>query len=584
MANFCSDERNTQMLVSLLKEHGIKRIIASPGTNNVNFVGTVQNDSFFEVYSCVDERSAAYMACGIAAESGEPVVITCTAATASRNYLSALTEAYYRKLPILAVTGTQHIGNVGNNICQVIDRSVQMKDTLKVSVYIPASMPTEVDEWSSNVMINNALLELTHNGGGPVHINLQTNFTTSVGSQPIKRERIIRRVCYNDAMPTVPDGKVGIFVGAHEKWSDELTKAVDLFCSKYDGVVLCDSTSNFWGDYRVSAQLASYQSRSNYEPADFALIIHIGDVSGSGIKFKTKQVWRVNPDGEVRDTFKKLSYVFEMKEIDFFTSYVSRGEDFEPHKSLLELWRSEYNRIYAKIPELPFSNIWVAQHTMPLLPENSVIHFGIWNSLMSWNYFEAPKGTLGYCNTGGFGIDGCVSALLGASLMHPDKPYFGVVGDLAFFYDLNSLGNRHVGNNLRLMMVNNGCGVQFHLSGNYSQRVGIPDADTHQFIAAGGHFTDKAPELAKHYVEDLGFEYICAENKDEFLKQVQYFVNPEIRTKPLFFEIKVEYHNDPKAEDIIRSIDSTVSRGTRKMVKNILGEKNVQKIKKMLGD
>ncbi|MCS3133314.1 hypothetical protein NXW30_12495 [Phocaeicola vulgatus] len=39
------------------------------------------------MYSCVDERSAAYMACGIAAESGEPIVVTCTEATASRNYL-----------------------------------------------------------------------------------------------------------------------------------------------------------------------------------------------------------------------------------------------------------------------------------------------------------------------------------------------------------------------------------------------------------------------------------------------------------------------------------------------------------------
>lgn len=74
---YYSDERNIQILISLLKQSGIKKIIASPGATNVSFVGSLQNDPYFEMYSCVDERSAAYMACGMAAESGEPVVLSC---------------------------------------------------------------------------------------------------------------------------------------------------------------------------------------------------------------------------------------------------------------------------------------------------------------------------------------------------------------------------------------------------------------------------------------------------------------------------------------------------------------------------
>ena len=86
-------ERNIQILIYLLKSHGIRRVIASPGATDVSLVASLQHDSFFEMYSCVDERSAAYMACGIAAETGEPVVITCTGATSSRNYMPGLTEA-----------------------------------------------------------------------------------------------------------------------------------------------------------------------------------------------------------------------------------------------------------------------------------------------------------------------------------------------------------------------------------------------------------------------------------------------------------------------------------------------------------
>ena len=105
---YFTNERNVQIMIVLLKEHGIHRVIASPGTTNMTFVGSIQNDPFFHIWSCVDERSAAYMACGMAAESGEPVVLSCTGSTASRDYYPGLTEAYYRKIPILAVTSAQH--------------------------------------------------------------------------------------------------------------------------------------------------------------------------------------------------------------------------------------------------------------------------------------------------------------------------------------------------------------------------------------------------------------------------------------------------------------------------------------------
>ena len=144
MGHFYCNDKATQMLLVLLKENKIKRIVASPGTGNMPFVASVQQDSFFEVYSCVDERSAAYMACGMVWESGEPVVLSCTGATASRNYFSALTEAFYRKLPILVVTASQRSCNEGQLITQYINRTLQPTDTVCLSVQIPAIKDTEV--------------------------------------------------------------------------------------------------------------------------------------------------------------------------------------------------------------------------------------------------------------------------------------------------------------------------------------------------------------------------------------------------------------------------------------------------------
>ena len=101
---YYSSERNVQILLAIMKANGIRKVVASPGTTNIGFVGSIQNDPYFEVYSSVDERSAAKMPCRLAAESGEPVALSCTMSTASRNYIPGMTEAYYRKLPIVAVT------------------------------------------------------------------------------------------------------------------------------------------------------------------------------------------------------------------------------------------------------------------------------------------------------------------------------------------------------------------------------------------------------------------------------------------------------------------------------------------------
>ena len=65
-----TDERNVQIVIALLKAHGVHRVIASPGTTNMTFVVSIENDPWFQIWSSVDERSAAYLACGMAAETG----------------------------------------------------------------------------------------------------------------------------------------------------------------------------------------------------------------------------------------------------------------------------------------------------------------------------------------------------------------------------------------------------------------------------------------------------------------------------------------------------------------------------------
>ena len=48
-----TSERNNQIVIELLKYHGIKKVVASPGATNVSFIASIQNDPWFEIYSSI---------------------------------------------------------------------------------------------------------------------------------------------------------------------------------------------------------------------------------------------------------------------------------------------------------------------------------------------------------------------------------------------------------------------------------------------------------------------------------------------------------------------------------------------------
>lgn len=563
-------ERGQQILVSLLKQHGIRKVIASPGTTNITFVASVMNDSFFEVYSSVDERSAAYMAVGMAEETGEAVVLSCTGATASRNYLPGLTEAYYRKLPVLAVTATQNENRIGHLIPQMMDRSQQLKDSCVLSEHVAVPRDAD-DEWDANIRLNRAVLALTHHGGGPVHINLATNYSRDFSVKDLPVARCIRRYISGDELPVLPKGRIGILVGNHRPWSASLTEAVNRFCEAYGAVVFCEHASNYVGPYRVYNAILNHQGLCKKDSFRTDVLIHIGEVGGygNGAGSHAEDVWRVNEDGELRDPYHKLTKVFEMTEEVFFHRYVTMaGERFEQQKvgkAWLELCQTEYWKLQTAIPELPFSNPWIAQQTAYRLPEGCVLHLGILNSLRAWEMFDVPLSVQGngFVNTGGFGIDGCMSSMIGGAIACPDQLHFLVIGDLAFFYDLNSLGNRHVGNNLRILLVNNGKGTEFR---NYNHPAAQFGEDADKYMAAAGHYGNKSLQLVRHYAEDLGYEYMQASNKEEYLININRFLISEMTDKPMLFEV---FTNNVDESDAIKLMNTLISESSAKIKQTI---------------
>lgn len=575
-----TNERNVQIVIALLKAHGIHRVIASPGTTNMTFVVSIENDPWFQIWSSVDERSAAYLACGMAAETGEPVVISCTGATASRNYMPGLTEAYYRKLPVLAITSTRGNHQVGHLIDQQIDRRKLPNDIAMESVTIPMVKDSE-DERFCEIEANKAILALKLNGGGPAHINLYTRYSQDFSVTEIPHvNTIYRHTIFDQKLPDIPkNGRIVIFVGSHANFSERLTAAVDKFCATYDAVVLCDHTSGYRGKYEVHYQLVCGQQQWHSPLANANLCIHIGEVSGNQFNVYAAHTWRVSPDGALRDTFGNLRRVFMMPEEEFFERY---AEDDASHTELLEAMTAEVDTIKEKLPELPFSNIWMAQQMCNKLPKGCELHLGILHSLRSWNFFKLPTGIQAKCNVGGFGIDGGLSTMIGASFVQPEKIFIGVFGDLAFFYDLNVMGNRHVGNNVRILLINNGKGNEFR---NYNHPCYFLGEEADMYVAAAGHYGNMSNKLVKDYATDLGYEYLAASNKDEFNAVVDRFLIPEVADKPIILEVFTKTEDESNALEHILNVISdpklTIKNTIKQTAKNILGKSGYEIVRKI---
>ena len=578
-----TNERNVQIVIALLKAHNIHRVIASPGTTNMTFVVSIQNDPWFQIWSSVDERSAAYLACGMAAETGEPVVISCTGATASRNYMSGLTEAFYRKLPVLAITSTRGNHRVGHLVDQQIDRRNIPNDIAMESVTIPMVKDSE-DERFCEIEANKAILALKLNGGGPAHINMYTKYSKdfSVIELP-KANAIYRHTIFDDLPPIPKEGRIAVFVGSHANFTNKQVEAIDRFCATHDAAVFCDHTSGYRGKYEIHYQLSAGQQKWTSELKKINLLIQIGEVSGDLFRPTFKHVWRVSPDGELRDTWGKLRRVFMMPEDEFFNRYSVEGAS---HTEYIDALNSEIDTLIEQIPELPFSNVWMAQNMHSKLPAGCELHMGIYHSLRSYNFFKLPVGIQAKCNVGGFGIDGGVSTMMGAAFVHPEKLFIGVFGDLAFFYDMNVIGNRHVGNNVRILLINNGKGNEFR---NYNHPCYFLGEEAEDYVAAARHYGNKSDNLVKNYAENLGYEYMTANNKESFLSVVDLFLTSTIQDRPILFEVFTDTKDESDAlEQILNYVEengssydfiSKAKSAVKYALKDTLGDKRIKAVK-----
>ena len=121
----------------------------------------------------IDERSAGFLALGLAKHSGRPVPVVTTSGTAAANLHPAVIEAAYAHVPLLVLTADRPPELRGTGANQTIDQLKLYGDSVRLFVEVGAPEVGQEAYWRSTACraLSAALGDLT-GAPGPVHLNL----------------------------------------------------------------------------------------------------------------------------------------------------------------------------------------------------------------------------------------------------------------------------------------------------------------------------------------------------------------------------------------------------------------------------
>lgn len=538
-----ASHKTVHYLIALLKAYGINSIVASPGTQNSTFNLLVQEDKDFDCYSVIDERSAVYVALGMSNELNKPVAITCTGATAARNYMSGMTEAYYSETPVVACTFYDPWTNKFNLAPQYTDRSVSQNDIKAISVTLP-EIKDAVDKNNVLLGINAALSEAKYNNL-PVHINCPNTY--DYNQEPPKdiwtTEYHYEK--FSELKSELKNKKVVVHIGQHKKFTKEEERALSEFAKSYNIPVICEHGSNYQGKNKVLAAQMWYIKSDDIKPD---IIIDIGGVSGVYYKcqiFNNAVLWRItkNPKfaARVNRPLRKMLIGLEKNIFNELKNDESATSD------LFGLINSRIEKI--EHPDFPMSTTCIAQELAKHIPGNSILHLAILGAYERLELFDLPKTVDVLCNLGGFGIDGAVSTAVGQSLGNKDKKVFLLTGDSAFFYDMNILGNRHVGKNLRIIVDNNHASAVMRYNPIIEKAWGEKQK---VLVTAAGHYSGGI----KAWAEANGFKYLFAGTKEALSKQMEDFCKKDYNA-PVIFEVITTVEGEKEARRLVFGHNAT---------------------------
>jgi 2-succinyl-5-enolpyruvyl-6-hydroxy-3-cyclohexene-1-carboxylate synthase len=526
-----------QVLVDELARSGMRHAVTSPGSRNAPISLALAEHPDIEAISVLDERSAGFVALGIAKSTGRPVAVTTTSGTASANLMPPIVEAHEARVPLIALTADRppELRDVGAG--QAIDQIKLFGSFAKWFVEAGNHAPGRATAVHFRALGCRAYGTAMHGRPGPVHVNLPLREPLAPvrddALEPSDWDGRPDGEPWTRVLDTGGDGPATVDLGARVRAAERvalvcgaaaapLTEIVPEVAAAHGWPVLADALSGLrCGPHDRSHVVAHYDAllRSDewagaHQPD---LIIRIGDTPTS----KPLRAWLAQSPQIVIDP--ELRWDDPTRAADLVVPADARGAlaglldaPADADSSWLEAWR----HADAVVPETlaaapadliepavcfalagglgPGTTLWVSSS----MPIRDIETFA--------PSVETPIRFL--ANRGANGIDGVVSSALGAALAG-EGPVIALLGELALLHDVSGvIAAGRARSPLGIVCLNNSGGGIF----DFLPVAQHADRDEYEEHIA----TPVAADLA-HVAALGGFDHVVAESAGEAAEQAR---------------------------------------------------------------
>jgi 2-succinyl-5-enolpyruvyl-6-hydroxy-3-cyclohexene-1-carboxylate synthase len=521
-------------IAEILAQKGVTHAILSPGSRCAPITIALVRHPKITTKTISDERSAAFIALGLAQTLKQPVALLCTSGTAALNYAPAIAEAYFRQIPLIVITADRPTEWIDQLDGQTIRQQQLFGQHIKASYHIPTEHHHTEIQWFINRTFNEAINISTNDTKGPVHINIalreplypnaEVKFdpTTRIIERLDAETQLSAQTWHSLATSLQSLKTIMVIVGQHE-FNETLLQQLSTLQKQYNLVIVGDFISNISSVPQAIKHHDVFLGKaySNTLKPDLLITFGLSLISKALKQFvrnnPPKAHWHIQQTAIVADTFKTLTkhiptdigYFIENSHLLGLTKTATQTSFFEAWQ-MQEQKAKSYLQSFFKTQD--FGEFETIQIVLGAIKEETVLHLSNSMTVRYANILSTNQTVEVMANRGTSGIDGSTSTALGASLAN-QKTHLLITGDMAFFYDRNALWNNYIKSNFKIIVLNNHAGGIFR----------IIDGPKNQPELEEYFETTQALDAEKTAIEH-GFNYFKASNKQALLEALPLFL------------------------------------------------------------
>ena len=468
-------------LVDEFYQLGVRHAVFSPGSRSTTMAMLFKEHEGFETYMNIDERSASFMALGIAKAHKEPTVLVCTSGSAVSHYLPAVLEAQYSGVPLIVLSADRPHTLLHVGAPQTVDQHKIFGTA--VNYFEELAVPQESHYYTyPRQVARKAYMKAMDTKKGPVHINvpLFEPLVPELSRNHFEAGRSSFKVVkpnYSDIFACGEGNNLleryeRILILAGPQIDIDEAEMIRSFGESLQAPILADPLSNVRGCGTSKVVISTYDAllagQSLWNELKPDCLIQFGQIVVSKRVQQMIASWtdveyiEVNPTMDSMNPTGKTT-IHMQASIDVFTHLYGKNNNSDTY---LNIWRrleqAGKKQLSLAIDEPHCFEGRTIRELQKKIPEDGQIFVANSMTIRDFDYFwfSGESKAVLYGNRGVNGIDGTISTALGLAVN--GRPTYLVTGDLSLFHDLNGLAVAKTHNlNLTIILHNNDGGGIF---------------------------------------------------------------------------------------------------------------------------